>query len=358
MIAGGLLAVSSLSGLSPALPPPLPPLPEQEPELKPASSTMSLETEEHDFGTILNIDEQEFAFRFTNTGRDPLIIGEIKSTCGCTVPDIEKKVYQPGESGEIIVRYNPHGKRGHDSRSVTVKTNAIAQPTVKLTIKANVLQLVELEPTMLQFGQVDKGKSKQMELWVGGRTEDFKVTHATTNMPDVYTVQVGETELHAFGLEKEQLRATKLVVSLRPDAPVGMHSAELTIRTTDERAPVQRTQVLSQVLGDLAVVPPRISLGRVEPGQTFSREFQVKSRSGEPFKINQIEQRDSTADVQFEFAPEDPKNPTVWRVKMTGAARANERRILGLILLRTDVKGEESVEVRYNGFVNVQNPQN
>ena len=357
MIVGGLLAVSGLTGLSQALPPPLPPLPEQEPGLKPAASAMSLESEEHDFGTIMDVDPQEVAFHFTNTGRDALIIGEVKSTCGCTVPDIVKKIYQPGESGEIVVKYNPHGKRGHDSRSVTVQTNAASQPTAKLTIKANVLRVVELEPTMLQFGQVDKGKSKQMEIWVGGRTDDFKVTHATTNMPDVYTVEVGETELHEVGVGKEMLRATKLLLTLRPDAPVGMHSAELTIRTTDDRVPVERTQALSQVLGDLAVVPPRISLGRVEPGQTFNREFQIKSRSGEPFKINQIELRDSTADVEFQFAPEDPKNPTIWRVRMTGAARANERRILGLILVRTDVKSEESVEVRYNGFVNVQNPQ-
>lgn len=351
---GGVLAVASLANLCGALPPPLPPLPREEVGLKPASSRMVFDEIEHDFGTILDIEDQEKVFRFTNAGRDPLIIGEIKSTCGCTVPDIQKKIYRPGEAGELTVRYNPHHKRGFDSRSVTIETNDSTQPSVRLTIKAHVKQLIVIEPTMLQFGQVDKGKSKQMEIYVGGRTEDFKVTLATTTMPDVYTVEVGETEVREIGLDKEQLRATKLILTLRPDAPVGMHTAELTIRTNDERVPVERTQALSQVLGDLSVVPPRLSLGRVEPGQPFSREFRVQSRSGEPFKIGQIEVRDSTADVEFQFAPEDPKNPTSWRVTMTGRVRANERRILGQILVRTDVKSEETVEVRYNGFINPQ----
>jgi len=338
-----------------ALPPPLPPLPTPAPtptELKPVASRMTFQFTEHNFGTIFDSQPQQVVFPFTNTGRDPLIIGEVKSTCGCTVPELTKKTYLPGESGEITINYNPKGKRGNDSRSVTIQTNDSTQPTVRLTIKAHVQQLVILEPTMLQFGQVDKGKSKQMELFVGGRTDDFKVSLATSNMPDVYTIEVGDTEVRQIGPDKENLRATRLIVTLRDDAPVGMHTAELTIRTNDPRRPIERTQLLCQVLGDIAVVPPRLSLGRIQPGDQFSREFRVQSRSGEPFKITQVEVRDSTSNLKFEFAPEDPKNPTVWNVKVTGSAQPNERRILGQILIRTDVKGEELLEVRYNGFIN------
>lgn len=358
IIVGTALTVGALSTLSGALPPPLPPVTTPEGQLTPAASRIEFDHVEENFGTIMDNEVQKTAFHFTNTGRDPLIIGEVKSTCGCTVPDIVKKVYQPGESGEIKVEYNPHNKRGHDSRSITVQTNDASQQSVKLTIKAHVKQLLILDPTMLQFGQVDKQKSKTMEIWVAGRTEDFKVTHATTNMPEVYSVEVGDTEMREVGLEKENLRATKLVITLRADAPVGMHTAELTVRTTDERVPVERAQVLSQVMGDLAVVPPRISLGRIEPGASFNREFRIQSRSGQPFKISNVETTDSTADVTFEFMPEDPKNPIVWRVVMTGTPKANERRIIGQIMVRTNVVSEENVEVRYNGFVNAPNQGN
>ncbi len=349
MLAGVLAGVSTMGA---ALPPPLPPVTEAELALKPAASRMTLDRTDFDFGTIMDNEPKETVFHFTNTGVDPPIIGEVKSTCGCTVPELAKKIYQPGEQGEIIVRYNPHGKRGLDSRSVTLDVNDSTQPNVKLNIKAHVKQLVLFEPTLLQFGQVDKGKGKTMEFYVAGRTEDFQVTLATTTMPDVYTVEVGETAVREIGVDKEQLRATKLIVKLRDDAPVGMHTAEMTLRTSDERVPVERTQVLSQVLGDIQVTPPRISLGRIEIGQSFTREFRVQSRSGQPFHISQVEARDSTADVTFEFMPEDAKNPTSWKVVMSGRAHPQERRIIGQILVRTDVRSEETIEVRYNGFIN------
>lgn len=350
MLAGLLAGVSTMGA---ALPPPLPPLTETEVALKPAASRMTLAQTDHDFGTIMDNEPKRVAFEFTNTGVDPLIIGEVKSTCGCTVPELSKKIYQPGEKGEITVLYNPHGKRGHDARSVTLETNDSTQPSVKLNIKAHVKQLVIIEPTLLQFGQTDKGKGRTMEFFVAGRTEDFRVTLATTTMPDVYTVEMGETEVREIGIDKEKLRATKLVVKLREDAPVGVHTAEMTLRTNDDRIPVERTQVLSQVLGDIQVTPPRISLGRIELGQSFTREFRVQSRSGQPFHISQVEARDSTAEVQFHFEPEDAKNPTSWRVVMSGRAHPQERRILGQILVRTDVRSEETIEVRYNGFINV-----
>ena len=53
----------------------------------------------------------------------------------------------------------------------------------------------------------------------------------------------------------------------RADAPVGSFRGEMTIRTNDPRRPIERTQVLGTVLGDLAVVPPRLSLGRVQAGR-------------------------------------------------------------------------------------------
>ncbi len=351
MVLAGLL--TGVSTIGAALPPPLPPLTESEVALKPAASRFTVDRAEHDFGTILDNEPKEVVFHFTNTGVEPLIIGEVKSTCGCTVPELVKKIYQPGEQGEVIVRYNPHGKRGNDARSVTLETNDSTQPSVKLNIKAHVKQLVVFEPTLLQFGQVDKGKGKTMEFYVAGRTEDFQVTLATTTMPDVFTVELGQTEVREIGIDKEQLRATRLIIKLREDAPVGMHTAELTMRTNDGRAPVERTQVLSQVLGDIQVTPPRISLGRIERGQSFTREFRVQSRSGQPFHISQIEARDTTADVSFEFMPEDAKNPTSWKVVMSGRAHPQERRILGQLLIRTDVRSEETIEVRYNGFINV-----
>lgn len=350
-----LAAVLALTGIvtsGVALPPPLPPIPETEPVLRPSLARLKFDHTEHDFGKIFDDARQKTEFPFVNNGPDPLIIGEVRSTCGCTVPDLEKKVYQPGETGVIRVEFDPRGKHGSDSRTITVQSNDALTPTTRITIRSYVRKLIVIEPAMLQFGQHDKGKGDEREIIVAGRTPDFEATLATTNFPDIFDVKVLDTKVRTIGTDKEELRATRFLVSLRPDAPVGNHRAELTIRTNDERRPIEHTQVLASVLGDLAVVPPRLSLGRIEAGASFSREFRVQSRSGEPFKITAVEIRDSQNQMHFEFAPEDPKNPTVWKVIVSGVTLPDQRRILGQIMVRTAVKGEENVEVRFNGFVN------
>lgn len=348
MMAGVVLMSA---GVAAALPPPLP-RPQPAPvdnELKPTDARMVFETREHNFGTILDIEEQTHAFTFRNNGTQPLVIGSITSTCGCTVPDMAKKVYEPGESGEVVVKYNPHGKKGIDSRSVTLMTNDAMMPQVKLTIQAEVKPLIVMEPTMVQMGQIDKGGTKEADIVIAGRLEDFKISHASTNMPDAFEVEVMSTEVREVG--KEMLSSTLLRVRVKPRAPVGIHNAELTLRTNDPRRAVVTTQVLLNVLGDLSVVPPRLSLGRVNAGAEFAREFRLQSRSGRPFVIKEIVAKDDTIPLRFEYEADDPKNPTTYRVKVTGSVSEDVRRIVGGMIVRTDVRDEEVIEVQFNGFV-------
>ena len=49
---------------------------------------MTFDKKVHDFGTIMDGEAQETVFSYTNTGEAPLVITEIKSTCGCPVPQI------------------------------------------------------------------------------------------------------------------------------------------------------------------------------------------------------------------------------------------------------------------------------
>ena len=65
---------------------------------------------EHDFGTIVNGTPVETKFVYTNTGKTPLVVSNIKSTCGCTVPsDWNRSPLAPGESSEFTVKFNGKG---------------------------------------------------------------------------------------------------------------------------------------------------------------------------------------------------------------------------------------------------------
>jgi len=85
--------------------------------------TMSFDKQEHDFGAIAQGTPQETVFKFTNTGDAPLIITDAKSSCGCTVPQYPKNTpIAPGESGELLVKFNGSGK-GAVTKTVTVTAN-------------------------------------------------------------------------------------------------------------------------------------------------------------------------------------------------------------------------------------------
>lgn len=96
---------------------------------------MSFEKSEHDFGTIEQNTPQETIFKFTNTGTGPLIITDATSSCGCTIPEYPKNTpVAPGESGELLVKFNGSGQN-QVTKNITVKANT-AKGSEVLRIKA------------------------------------------------------------------------------------------------------------------------------------------------------------------------------------------------------------------------------
>ncbi len=78
---------------------------------------------EHDFGEIQANSSVETVFKYKNTGDAPLVITDIKSSCGCTVPqDWSRKPLEPGEEGHFTVKFNGSGTN-KVSKTVTVTAN-------------------------------------------------------------------------------------------------------------------------------------------------------------------------------------------------------------------------------------------
>lgn len=83
----------------------------------------------HDFGKVVQGDKTEHEFRFTNTGKEPLIISDVRSSCGCTVPEWPRNPVLPGASAFVKVKYNSNIV-GTINKQVTIISNAANSPTV------------------------------------------------------------------------------------------------------------------------------------------------------------------------------------------------------------------------------------
>jgi hypothetical protein len=86
---------------------------------------LELDKIEHDFGTIMNGTPVETIFKYKNVGNSMLVVSNIKSTCGCTVPSNYTKEVKPGEEGQFTVKFNGKGN-GKVSKSLTMTTNTEA----------------------------------------------------------------------------------------------------------------------------------------------------------------------------------------------------------------------------------------
>ena len=86
-------------------------------------AVIKFKTEVIDYGKVEQNSSGLRTFSFTNTGDAPLLITKVKTTCGCTVPSYSKAPLMPGESGELVIKYNTR-KLGAFTKTVTVISNA------------------------------------------------------------------------------------------------------------------------------------------------------------------------------------------------------------------------------------------
>jgi hypothetical protein len=93
---------------------------------------------EHDFGKIKKGVPVTTTFTYTNTGKAPLSVSDVKASCGCTVPEYTKEVVAPGKTGSVKATYNA-ANPGPFLKSVTVTSNVEGGPVI-LTIKGEVVE--------------------------------------------------------------------------------------------------------------------------------------------------------------------------------------------------------------------------
>ncbi|MBB6126068.1 DUF1573 domain-containing protein [Mucilaginibacter lappiensis] len=80
--------------------------------------------EKHDFGKIPQGTPVTTIFEFTNVGKEPLILTEVRPTCGCTIADYTKTPVKGGEKGTIKITYNAAAAAPFN-KTIVVKSNAV-----------------------------------------------------------------------------------------------------------------------------------------------------------------------------------------------------------------------------------------
>ncbi len=99
---------------------------------------ITFENTTHNFGDVSQGDKVTHAFKFKNSGDQPLIISNVLATCGCTATKWTKEPVKPGESGQITVEFDSSGRSGKQNKVVTIISNT-ANPQTRINVVVNIL---------------------------------------------------------------------------------------------------------------------------------------------------------------------------------------------------------------------------
>ncbi len=122
-------------------------------EQKALSPRLAVGSTNYSFGKLEKGQKVVARFLIRNTGRKPLVIQGVKSACNCVVHRVSKAEIKAGEVATLELRYAP-AMLGEQNEVVTVLSNDLIMPNLKLTLKATVVEAKEAKASkdMLREG--------------------------------------------------------------------------------------------------------------------------------------------------------------------------------------------------------------
>jgi len=311
---------------------------------------------EHNFGSITDEAPVTHKFRFTNTGKGTLEMGNLTGSCGCTVPQLEKKSYAPGEGGEITVTYNPANRQGSQHTTITVNSNDPTAPIQTLNVRTNVRPMVLVEPKVITMGNIERGQPVKHTAKFITRIPGLTVASVASNNPRTTAVALPTVEEE---IEGEKVTVIPIEITITDTSKTGTVQDLLTIRTSDEKRALLNCTVMGEILGELVTLPKSLSIGGKSTSESFATQIRVQSRKSKPFKVlgvNGIPAQGPSI-MGFDVTNDPNAQFPTYVITVSGVSPAEPGSFRGDIVIATDMEGETEIRIPYFGFVRAQQRQ-
>ena len=266
---------------------------------------------EHDFGKINEGDGRvSTIFEFKNEGMEPLVLSNVRASCGCTTPTWTKTPIEPGETGSITVTYNPNGRPGRFSKTVTITSNA-SNGTTKVYIKGEVIPKqakpvnqynikmgeLSLKTKTVNFGTLLKGTNKTQTLEYANLT-DHDIT-VGLNYDNTYlqavlsftTLKPQETGTLNLNFDTERckqwgpVKAYAWVIVNGKEVRTDEFALTLLAEIEED---FSQMSVSEKQQAPIAEIPAEFDLGNVKAGQETSKKISIKNAGVNPLNIRAV----------------------------------------------------------------------
>lgn len=285
---------------------------------------INFETKEYDFGEIKEVDGPvTFVFKFNNIGNEPLILSNVKPSCGCTTPKWSKEPILPNGSGEIAVTYNPRNRPGSFRKSITV-TNNTATPSIYLIIKGKVvarektveekypfpLGVLRVKKSHLSFFNLTNTAVKTNKITVYNPT-DKPVTvsfedlpaHVTSSPVKVAGGKEGSIQFTYDASKKNDWGFVSDDVYATVNGKLTSTKIKLSATITEDFSSLSKEDRLNAPKASLSV--RKIDFGTAKRGETVTKTMTVTNKGKSPLKIHSVKSTSSIVkcDVSVQTIP-------------------------------------------------------
>lgn len=299
-----------------------------------------------DLGTVARGAKVEHVFTLENIYMEDAHIASIRSSCSCTVPEVQKPLLKTYEKTQIVAIVDTKGHSGRKDVTLTVVFDQPFPAEVQLNLYVFIRSDVVFQPGAVQFGSVAQGTGAERKLSVvyAGRP-NWRITRVESPNPHV--------EAQAAQVSRDfdpVLKATKvtyeLVARLKADAPPGRLLDQVVVVTDDPdpKAAHVPVAVEATVVAPLTVNPSPLLMGPVAAGSSVTKTLVV--RAAAPFRVVGV----TCADPGFSFDPPTGAK-TVQIVPVTFKAGAAPGKVSGTVRIETDLPEGRFVEVKADALV-------
>ena len=211
---------------------------------------ISVQPEEYNFGSIVQGDTVSHSFEIYNKGNAELRIVNVRASCGCTAATPAKTNLQPGDSTDLNVIFNSHGKMGMQNKIVYIKTNDPSNTVYSVRFNGNVVSdksLLGDNPKIYfpeithDFGKVENGKV------VDYIFKFVNQGNSVLNIQDIRT-SCGCTAALVSSKSVKPGEDGTIKVELNTKGHTGKMVRTVTIKSNDPKAPTSTLTIFAEVV--------------------------------------------------------------------------------------------------------------
>lgn len=222
--------------------------------------------ERHDFGTMDRLAQGEHAFLIHNNGDAPLELQLGKTTCKCTLGELEHSQLAPGETTNVTLRWQVKTPDPTFEQNAEIITNDPHHNPIHLIIHGNVIDTLKPESWGIAFNDLSTNERSSARVRVYAyREKNLKIEKLEFPKPDTATFFSATYE----PLSPEELEAEKAAsgfaidIHIEPGLPLGPLSQVLKVTTNLPQHEPLEIAIDGTVISDVSIVGPGVSASRL-----------------------------------------------------------------------------------------------